>query len=45
MAMELVSQLLIGVLVLGGLASHERIPDRLASLDTDSDVSTLDRTD
>lgn len=38
MPMELVSQALIGLLVLGGLAFHERVVNRLASLDTNSDL-------
>jgi hypothetical protein len=40
--MELVSQALIGLLVLGGLAFHERVVNRLASLDTNSDLVTPD---
>ena len=42
MPMELVSQALIGLLVLGGLAFHERVVNRLASLDTNSDLVTPD---
>lgn len=38
MPMELVSQALIGILVFGGLAFHERVVNRLASLDTNSDL-------
>ena len=42
MPMEVISQLLIGILVFGGLAFHEHIVDRLASLDTGSDLVTPD---
>ena len=45
MPMELVSQVLVGILVLGGLAFHERIVDRLASLETDTDLVTPGETE
>ncbi|MDZ7746957.1 MAG: hypothetical protein U5K28_10790 [Halobacteriales archaeon] len=40
MSMELVSQVLIGILVFGGLALHEPIVDRVASLESDPELVT-----